>query len=221
MSWYVAPALDTLRDEINRAHPGRDRSSDGAIGDPAHQARKSDHNPDWSAGGVVRARDFDRDGIDVAGIFAVLERDQRTRYLIFDGRIWTRDTGRWLPYAGINPHEGHFHISVRIGHEHDTSPWGIGAGEDEDTMYANDKGLQDRLAQIVDWMDHRFDQLTAQAEANRNMLAGFTRDVVKSAVTQLPDVDPAAVERAVTKAVSDAFDSIERETTTTTVNIRE
>lgn len=130
MNWYVAPALDTLRDELNAAHPGRDRSSDGAIGDASHQARPSDHNPDWTAGGVVRARDFDVDGIPVRPILAVLQRDERTRYLIYDKRIWTREHG-WQPYTGLNPHTGHFHISVRKGarYENDTRPWGVG-GDD-------------------------------------------------------------------------------------------
>ncbi|MEV8029629.1 hypothetical protein [Cellulosimicrobium funkei] len=127
MSWYVAPALDKLRDELNAKHPGRDRSSDGAIGDPSHQARKSDHNPDWAAGGVVRARDFDVDGIDVDALVAELLGDVRTRYVIYNRRIATRVPGgfRWDPYTGINPHTGHIHVSVRVGtqYENDTSPW--------------------------------------------------------------------------------------------------
>jgi hypothetical protein len=124
-SWYVAPSLNKLRDQINAAHPGRDRSSDGAIGDASHSARKSDHNPDWSAGGVVRARDFDVDGIDEDAILAGLITDDRVEYLIFDEEIWTRGTRQWRPYSGVNPHEGHFHISIRHGRafENDTRPW--------------------------------------------------------------------------------------------------
>ena len=126
-AWYVAPALDTLRDELNARHPGRDRSSDGAIGDPSHQARKSDHNPDWTAGGVVRARDFDVDGIDVDALVAELLSDDRVAFVIFNRRIATRVPGgfRWDPYSGINPHTGHVHVSVRAGaqFENDTRPW--------------------------------------------------------------------------------------------------
>lgn len=131
--WYVAPALDELRDEVNAAHPGRDRSSDGAIGDAAHAARKSDHNPapDGRGGLIVRARDFDVDGIPVRPILDVLERDPRTGLLIYDRRYWTRGHG-WRPYTGINPHTGHFHISVRVGAEYelDTRPWGLAGPAD-------------------------------------------------------------------------------------------
>lgn len=127
-AWYVAPALDELRDNINAAHPGRDRSSDGAIGDAAHAARKSDHNPapDGRGGRIVRARDFDVDGIPVRPILDVLERDPRTGLLIYNHRYWTRGHG-WRPYSGINPHTGHFHISVRVGaaYELDTRPWNL------------------------------------------------------------------------------------------------
>ena len=35
-----------------------------------------------------------------------------------------------------------------------------------------------RLEQIVGWQDQRFNDLAAQEESNRNMLAGFVRDVV-------------------------------------------
>ena len=48
-----------LRDQVNKAFPNRDKRSDGWIGDRAHQARKSDHNPD--AKGFVHALDIDAD----------------------------------------------------------------------------------------------------------------------------------------------------------------
>lgn len=48
-----------LRKQVDRRWPKRDRRSDGWIGDRAHQARKSDHNPDSK--GFVHALDIDAD----------------------------------------------------------------------------------------------------------------------------------------------------------------
>jgi len=48
-----------LRKQVDKAFPGRDKRSDGWIGDRAHQARKSDHNPDKN--GWVHAIDIDAD----------------------------------------------------------------------------------------------------------------------------------------------------------------
>ena len=38
MSWRVARSLLVLFDQLNAAAPGRSRSSDGTVGDLAHQA---------------------------------------------------------------------------------------------------------------------------------------------------------------------------------------
>lgn len=205
-AWYVAPALDMLRDELNRRHPGRDRSSDGAIGDPAHQARKSDHNPDWASGGVVRARDFDVDGIPVRELVAVLQRDSRTRYLIFDGRIWTRENG-WQPYSGINPHRGHFHISVRVGaqYENDTRPW-----LQEDNLMPALTDAEQR--ELLEGVRQARDYLGARGGINtktENTVGYRVRDIqlaltgfIPAAMAQLrAGTDPKAVAAAVVAAV--------------------
>lgn len=132
MAWYLAPALTALRQEINALWPGRDRSSDGSIGDTSHQARKSDHNPDYAAGGIVRAIDVDKDGIDVWAVIGQVIRDARVAYVIFDGRIWEnpaahKGRGYWRPYTGASPHRGHVHVSVRHGSgwDSDVRSWGL------------------------------------------------------------------------------------------------
>lgn len=125
-NWYVAPSLQRLLGQVNDTWPGRDRTSDGAVGDVSHQARKSDHNPDWSAGGVVRARDFDKDGMDGMRLVNSAIRDRRVEYVIHNGLIWQRKYG-FVPrkYTGVNGHYGHVHISIRHGKqfENDTSAW--------------------------------------------------------------------------------------------------
>src|ERR1044071_8683123 len=70
MAWFIVPALEELRMQLNAVFPNRDKSSDGGIGDTSHAAGKSSHNPDktgspeYSDGDSldeVRARDFDVD----------------------------------------------------------------------------------------------------------------------------------------------------------------
>lgn len=118
--FYVAKALDTLRDEIDALYPERDKTSDGAKGDAAHSNRQSDHNP-APPKNVVRARDFDKDGIPAdQTVKFIVERgkagDPRCgegAYVIWNGVIWSHSSG-WKPkrYTGSNKHDHHFHFSI-------------------------------------------------------------------------------------------------------------
>ncbi len=149
--YYLAPSLVTLRNEINVAHPNRDKTSDGWIGDPSHSARRSDHNPDYNAAGVVRATDTDKDGIDTSRALEVVVRDVRTQYVIWAGFIYSRAYQfRKRVYNGANKHYGHIHLSIRHGkqYEDDTRPWGYSAPkivENGNFDSATIKALQERL----------------------------------------------------------------------------
>lgn len=146
MSYYLAPALAVLRDEINARWPGRDRTSDGWIGDPAHQATRSDHNPNDR--GSVNAIDVDRDGVDIAAIIAAIEAHPSAHYWIVDQRIADADDGwRPRPYTGTNPHDKHLHVSIRQTRtaEQDQRPWGIL----EDTMPLNADDLDAVRTQVA------------------------------------------------------------------------
>lgn len=121
MTWRNCQASQSLVAAINTRYPGRDRGSDGTIGDAAHAARSSDHNP-WvtvAGVGVVRARDVDRDGVDAAWIVEELRKlgaagDRRLAsggYLIYRSRITRPDWSGWATYKGSNPHDKHFHVS--------------------------------------------------------------------------------------------------------------
>lgn len=132
MSWRVAESLKTLRRQINDAFPDRDKTSDGSIGDTAHSARKSDHNP--NAAGVVTAIDVDENiagpNSEASGIVAALQasRDPRIKYIIYEKRITVPgDITRWKPYTGPSPHDHHFHISVASDPRlyDDPRPWQI------------------------------------------------------------------------------------------------
>lgn len=140
--WRSAGSLEVLLAEANEANPGRDRSSDGGIADENHAklGMGSDHVP-WVivAGlGVFRARDFDVDGLDVAGAFermrlAVLAgrlpQLEAGGYLIHNRRITARDFSTWRFYTGPNPHTLHGHVSVSVDPVRfdDRRPWGVWA----------------------------------------------------------------------------------------------
>jgi hypothetical protein len=135
MAWRVAHSLETLRDQLNAAHPDRSRASDGTIGDAAHQAQVSDHNPD--ASGVVRALDVTHDpahgcDIDQLSDDLVASRDDRISYVIANGMITGPEYGWvWTAYDGDDPHTGHLHLSV-VGDSRadDQRPWSIADGGD-------------------------------------------------------------------------------------------
>lgn len=115
MAWRLAHSLDVLRSQVDAAYPGRNKSSDGTLGDASHSARQSDHNPDDH--GVVRALDLTHDPTHFdAHAFANrlwVYRDERIKYVISNRRIWTPAISReWRPYRGTNPHTQHAHISV-------------------------------------------------------------------------------------------------------------
>lgn len=128
-----AHSLATLLSQVNAMAPNRDTTSDGWIGDDAHQATKSEHNP--NAQGVVRAIDITHDpkhGFD-SWKFADMLRaraDPRIYYVISNGRIAapTIQNNAWRPYGGSNKHDHHVHISVvanASGYD-DPREWNIG-----------------------------------------------------------------------------------------------
>lgn len=126
--WRVAKSLLKLRDQINAEFPQRKKDSDGTIGDSAHCPGSSDHCPNISDGGVgvVTGMDITHDPAHglVAGDVAEqlrLSRDPRIKYIISNRRIANfqalggQPAYAWRPYAGANPHDKHFHISVKPG----------------------------------------------------------------------------------------------------------
>lgn len=129
MSWRLALSLQTLRSECNALWPDRSKASDGTIGDAAHAASASDHNP--NAAGVVCAFDLTHDpdhGVDIAVLFEQLRRDPHPdlKYLIANRRIASRSNGNFTsrPYSGADPHTNHLHASVGVGSDgHSAQPY--------------------------------------------------------------------------------------------------
>lgn len=118
-----AECLKRLLEQVNFAYPGRDKTSDGWIGDTAHASRKSDHNPwviDRKGIGVVTAIDIDEDlTINLHSLAEIVDAicasgDPRVKYFIYEGRITVQGSGlkAWKKYTGTNAHKHHAHISV-------------------------------------------------------------------------------------------------------------
>lgn len=148
-NWRLAPCLVRLIEEADERKPNRSHASDGSIGDTAHAARASDHNPD---GGFVCAVDLDDDhdsdelGARYLRAHLVASKDPRIKYLIHEGRIWKSYASRgypaWTsqPYTGMNAHAKHLHVSVHNTAEARNSrlPWWPTTNEEEDDMPLND-----------------------------------------------------------------------------------
>lgn len=132
MDWYLAPSLAVLRSEVDQRWPARSKASDGTIGDTAHQARTSDHNP--NSRGAVDAIDVTASGVHVPTIITAVQRHPSAHYWIWQRQIADADDG-WRPraYTGTNPHDHHIHISIRQSAtaEQDRRPWGLLTPPDE------------------------------------------------------------------------------------------
>jgi hypothetical protein len=130
--WVLIPCLKALFAEFDRIAPGRDRASDGSIGDAAHRRTVSDHNPDET--GSVPIHDADHvnevHAIDVDNnlresdltmekvVQFLLGRcrsgaERRLRYIIYNRRIWSASSG-WVQkrYTGASAHTEHAHFSA-------------------------------------------------------------------------------------------------------------
>lgn len=138
-TWHLAPSLKKLQSDLD-AEFGSNRPNDGTIGDQAHAARKSEHNPDNDADsmpkGAVSAIDIYTSAngktwitpAEFAKFLAILKKDSRVWYVIHKGYIYSR-TNNFAKekYTGSNPHTNHIHISlVQTKAAHDNvSSWKI------------------------------------------------------------------------------------------------
>lgn len=142
-AWRLARSLAAARDAFNVRFPKRDRTTDGTIGDAAHQREPSGHNPDDTPGSLpesedadnepeVRALDVDADlnepGVTmwdvVQAILATPADRDRLLYIIHNRKIWSKSQGwRERAYTGSNPHTSHVHLSGDPAYDEDTRPW--------------------------------------------------------------------------------------------------
>ena len=135
MAKLVAAGV-TLRNQVNRRYPRRSKRSDGWIGDKAHQARVSDHNPDRN--GWVHAIDIDkhmgpvgkwRNGLaarklaNQLRLYAAsgLPGSERVKYIVFEGKLasGTHKNSWWKWRPGQWGHYQHIHVSFTAAAQND------------------------------------------------------------------------------------------------------
>lgn len=128
----LTPGMKNLGNQINKAFPDRDGTSDGAIGDYKHTQEKSGHNPDdtsadnaeWDGDSdnkpEVRAIDVDSDlntpGVTMQNVIDHMRKlpnlGSVIRYMIYNKKIY-RASNDFEPvaYTGASAHTEHAHFS--------------------------------------------------------------------------------------------------------------
>lgn len=206
----------TLREQVNQRWPNRDTSSDGWIGDAAHQDRESDHNPD--AQGWVHALDIDKDGIDadrLANQLIALARNRkdggRLKNIVWRGRVasGTYADAFWVWRADPSlGHYHHMHISFTDAARYDGRPFPLDILEDD--MPLSDDDVK-RIARAVwqyqfqtGWQtDGTFDSakpLTIKAQTAISDARGASRKAVYQGT---PTTDEASIADAVVDEIAD------------------
>ena len=137
MSWKPVAGATVLRDQINKRWPDRDKRSDGILGDAAHSARISDHNPD--SNGYVHALDIDEDLkgskndnvwlADQIIAYARMRRggSSRLKYVVYEDQIASGSYEKhFWTWRGDNfGHQMHMHISFTTHGQEDSTPFNI------------------------------------------------------------------------------------------------
>jgi hypothetical protein len=122
MSWKLAAAAVTLRDQVNKRYPKRDKASDGTKGDDRHARRRSDHNPDKT--GYVMALDIDEDfgAPGTSRVFADqlvdymrTSGDRRIKNIVYEGRV---ASGTYPDVKGRRPTWWVWRSAPSLGHHH-------------------------------------------------------------------------------------------------------
>lgn len=153
VSPVLAADLAQLRHDFDEAFEDRETSSDGWIGDTAHQEEKSGHNPDDTPGVVAEYSDSDtKPEVRAVDVTAKLNSNSTTMYDVIKKILatpadlsrlmyiihcpvhgplgdnvptkWSRSNG-WRPveYTGANRHDKHAHFSGDPAQDENRAPW--------------------------------------------------------------------------------------------------
>jgi hypothetical protein len=119
----ATPAAIAVLRQATAIKPSRKKASDGLLPSAAHQVQNP--NSDHNTGYAVDLTHDPKNGIDCKDIFEKLKEDKRVKYLIFQGKIWSKEKAKQgnRIYTGSNKHNKHLHISINDGMGNDTTPW--------------------------------------------------------------------------------------------------
>ena len=198
--WRLAQSLVVLRQECNAVAPNRRKYNDGTIGDAAHAARSSRHNP--NAQGVVTALDITHDpanGMDCGSLFEYLRTHPHPNlcYIIHNRQVARRASG-WVVknYTGSNPHTGHIHISVGLGTDgnplppyDDTTSWGLAAWKGQAETPKEEEDMTDAERKLLT-------ETNALAKQNRvsDVARSWDMEIIKAMVAGEPQTAVDALE---------------------------
>jgi hypothetical protein len=158
--FVVDKGLVVLVKQVDTMAPGRNKDSDGTIGDDDHALRESAHNPETpppsgNPDNQVDAADITHDPAHGADMGVITERirlsrDRRVQLVIFNRRIFSSyavngvPAWTWRPYYGDNPHDKHAHVQVNDLHHDETQLWSIGMNP------SDEKALIHRVNALID-----------------------------------------------------------------------
>ena len=95
----ATPAAIAVLRQATALVPKRKKASDGLLPSKAHIAQNP--NSDHNTGLAVDLTHDPHNGIDCGEIYEKLKTDKRVSYLIFSGRIWSKERGD-RDYTGPN-----------------------------------------------------------------------------------------------------------------------
>lgn len=113
------PAAIAVLRQATALFPKRLKASDGLLPSKAHI--KQNPNSDHNSGFACDLSHDAKNGIDCKVAYVELQKDPRVKYLIFQGRIWSKVKGD-RDFDGYS-HPVHLHISINETAGTDTSPW--------------------------------------------------------------------------------------------------
>jgi hypothetical protein len=113
------PAAIAVLRQATALRPKRKKASDGLLPSKAHI--KQNPNSDHNSGFACDLTHDPKNGIDCVEAYEKLQEDPRVKYLIFQGRIWSKEKGDRDFEGYAHPH--HLHISIKDNKGNDTSPW--------------------------------------------------------------------------------------------------